>query len=58
MADKDKHKEKVEDKQQRVQQQQMGKEQAFGIIKQVCNAYKGNLEEHTMILQALEVLKQ
>jgi hypothetical protein len=39
------------------QQQGMTKEQAFVIIARICNNYKGTLQEHQTIQQALTMLK-
>lgn len=36
----------------------MDKQQALAIIKQVCSAYKGTLEEHTTIQSAIEELNK
>jgi len=35
----------------------MTPEQALGLLKQVCSVYKGTLEEHKALQQALETLK-
>jgi hypothetical protein len=36
----------------------MTKEQAVQLLTQVCAIYKGTLEEHTALQQALEVVKK
>jgi hypothetical protein len=35
----------------------MNKEQAINALTQVCSAYRGTLEEHKVLQQALEVIK-
>ncbi len=49
--------EEVKKEAQPVQKQEMTKEQAFNMVKQVCNVYKGSLEEHVLLQQALKVLQ-
>ncbi len=34
----------------------MEKQEAFGIISQVCNSFKGNLQDHNLIQTALKIL--
>lgn len=36
----------------------MNKEQAFDLIVQVTGEFKGNRQDHAMITQALEILRQ
>jgi len=35
----------------------MNKDQAINTLTQVCNAYRGTLDEHKVLQQALEVIK-
>lgn len=36
----------------------MKKEQAINLIKQVCSIYKGTLEEHKMLQEAITILEK
>lgn len=36
----------------------MTKEQALSLLKQVCEQYKGTLQEHQLLQEALVIIKQ
>lgn len=39
-------------------EQELTREQALNVVKQVCEAFKGNFQEHVLIQQSLQLLSK